>query len=277
VTPFDSAGKDLIEFDPAAWLGLIGQARPSELVRVVVADLSGTVATATDKVIRVDDPAPWLVMAELHTYWDGDLPFSLLTRFALLRNRHRLPVSVVVILMRPEANARALTGEFVQPDLLNGDWPVRYKVIPLWTEPVDKFLTGPLGLLPLAPLAKFDRGDAHRVKSVIADRINGEASRSAGETLRAALFHLLGLRYDEQGIAFWSDLMATTDIRKTYLGGLVRAEARRDTLLEMGTDKFGPPSADLRSAVEAMTDETELRRLLTRLLHVQSWDELLAG
>jgi hypothetical protein len=153
---YDPPGKELIEFDPAGWLTFLGEPRPADRVTLIDAELSGTVTTSTDKVIRVDDPEPWLVMAELHTYWDGDLPFKLLVRFAMLRNRHRLPVSMVVVLMRKEANARSLTGEFLQPDHLNGDWPVRYKVIKLWETPVDTLLTGPLGLLPLAPLAKFE-------------------------------------------------------------------------------------------------------------------------
>jgi hypothetical protein len=64
-TPFDAAAKDLIEMAPADWLAFLGQPRPPELVRVVDADLSATVSTSTDKVIRVDDPEQWLLLIEL--------------------------------------------------------------------------------------------------------------------------------------------------------------------------------------------------------------------
>jgi hypothetical protein len=57
-------------------------------------------------------------MAELQANWDGDLPYDLLRRYSLLRHRHRLPVSCVVVLMRPSANTSTLTGAFLQPDPL---------------------------------------------------------------------------------------------------------------------------------------------------------------
>ena len=111
-TPFDAAAKDLIEMAPADWLAFLGQPRPPEFVRVIDADLSATVSTSTDKVIRVDDPEPWLLMIELQANWDGDLPFSLHKRYALLRDRHRVPVSCAIVLLRPEANTTAMTGRF---------------------------------------------------------------------------------------------------------------------------------------------------------------------
>src|SRR5437588_9041627 len=117
-TPFDAVGKDLVEFAPDAWLAFLGQPRPAEIVHVVDADLSATVTTSTDKVIRVDDPEPWLLLIELQAAWDGDLPWDLLRRYALLRHRHRLPVSCAIVLLRPEANSSAMTGTFPQPDRL---------------------------------------------------------------------------------------------------------------------------------------------------------------
>jgi hypothetical protein len=99
--PFDAVGKDLIEAAPAAWLAILGQPRPDDKVWVIDADLSSTVTTATDKVLHVDDPEPWLILAELHSYCDPDLPLTLLKRHALLADRHRKPVSCVVVLLRP--------------------------------------------------------------------------------------------------------------------------------------------------------------------------------
>src|SRR5437667_6184403 len=84
-TLYDATAKDLFELSPDGWLGVMGQPRPADKVRMIDADLSATVSTATDKVIYVDDPQPWLVMAELQANWDGDLPFDILRRFALLR------------------------------------------------------------------------------------------------------------------------------------------------------------------------------------------------
>jgi hypothetical protein len=112
---------------------------------------------------------------------------------------------------------------------------------------------------------------------VIADRLQREASRSDGELLQTILYQLLGLKYDETGMSFWSGLMNVADFRHNYFGKLLVSVGRRETILEQGTDKFGPPPGAVSAAIAALEDEAELRRLGKRLLHVQSWDELLAG
>lgn len=165
-TPYDATGKDLFELSPDGWLGVMGQPRPADKVRMIDADLSATVSTATDKVILVDDPEPWLVMAELQANWDDDLPFDVLRRFSLLRHRHRLPVSCVIVLMRPSANSSNMTGSFVQRDRLGSDWSFPFHVIRLWEMPVDPFLNGPLGLLPFAPIARVSPNDSSNVQTV---------------------------------------------------------------------------------------------------------------
>jgi hypothetical protein len=169
-TPFDASAKDLIELGPADWLAFLGQPRPPELVHVIDADLSATVSTATDKVIRVDDPEPWLAFIELQAAWDGDLPFNLLRRYALLRHRHRMPVSCVVVLLRPEANTSAMTGSLPQPDRLGQDWGFPFHVVRVWEVPADTIMRGPLAMLPLAPIAAVDAGDVPRVLSEMKDR-----------------------------------------------------------------------------------------------------------
>jgi hypothetical protein len=61
----------------------------------------------------------------------------------------------------------------------------------------------------------------------------------------------------------------------TYLA--ILAEEARVILLRQGTKRFGPPSADVRAALEAITDVEQLETLADRLLDVENWDELLAG
>jgi hypothetical protein len=48
-------------------------------------------------------------------------------------------------------------------------------------------------------------------------------------------------------------------------------------VLRQGTKRFGPPPADRRAAIKALTDLERLEALTDRLLDVESWDELLAG
>ena len=286
-TNFDATGKDMFEFEPSDLLILLGQPRPPEIVRMVDADLSATVTTASDKVIYVDDPVPWLVLAELHTYWDKDLPFDLLKRYALLKNRHRRPIACVVVLLRREANSSFMTETFRQENPLGGAWDFPFRVLRVWEISVNVFLSGPLSLIPFAPLAQMDTTDAPRVKARIEERIAKEASRSNAERLRTSLVQLLALRYDEEGIAFWSDMMATLDISKTPLANMYRregrdegrtegrTEGRRETLLEQGAEKFGEPPVEIANAIAAIADDLRLRRLLKRVIQATSWQDLL--
>ena len=280
-TPFDAPAKDLIEMAPADWLAFLGQPRPPELVRVIDADLSATVTTSTDKVIRVDDPEPWLLLIELQAAWDGDLPFDLLRRYALLRHRHRLPVSCAIVLLRPEANTSAMTGTFLQPDRLGRDWEFPFHMVRVWETPAAVFLRGPLAMVPLAPVAAVDRDVLDRVMSEVAGRLNRDATRSQKETLQTATFQLLALRYNEALIDHLKELMATLDISGTPLVKSIQRDAalaaRRDVLLVLGRDKFGEPPADIRTTVETMADESRLAALLRRVLRATSWQDLFAG
>lgn len=280
--PFDATGKDLFELAPAGWLGVMGEPRPPERVRMIDADLSATVSTATDKVIYVDDPEPWLVMAELQANWDADLPFDLLRRYALLRHRHRLPVSCVVVLMRPSANSSAMTGAFMQPDRLGSDWPVPFHVIRLWEVSADTFLSGPLGMLPFAPVARVDPATAGHVETVIKERLQHEATRSQRDILGAALVQLLALRYDDNEINLWRDMMATLDVANTPLFKKWAEEARvreaQTNLLRMAEKKFrSPPPPEAAAAVAGTIDLNRLRDLQDRVLDVNSWQELLSN
>jgi predicted transposase YdaD len=54
-----------------------------------------------------------------------------------------------------------------------------------------------------------------------------------------------------------------------------RGEEAQAILLRQGTKRFGVPSEEARSALEAITAIERLEALTERLLDVESWDELL--
>jgi hypothetical protein len=289
-TPFDASGKDLVELDPAAWLAFLGRPRPAELVSVIDADLSGTVSTATDKVVRVDDPQPWLAMIELQANWDGDLPFDVMRRYALVRHRHRLPTASVVVLLRPSANTSALTGTFEQPDPLGRDWGFPVHVVRVWQRDPETFLNGPLSLVPLAPIAAVDPGTVEGVLSEVEVRIRRDAPRSQAETLLEATFQLMALRFEDDFIEEMRQRMSKLDISQTPLVKAIRQDAAaeataetkvreaRKTILRQGGKKFGmPPPPSATTALNTITDLDRLYALSDRVLDVSTWDELLAG
>lgn len=279
-TPFDAAAKDLIEMAPADWLAFLGQPRPPELVRVIDADLSATVTTATDKVIRVDDPEPWLLLIELQAAWDGDLPFDVLRRYALLRHRHRLPVSCAIVLLRPEANMSAMTGAFRQPNRLGADWDFPFHVYRVWETPTDHLLHGPLSLLPFAPTTAVDQDTARPVISEVWERLQREVTRAQSDRLWNATSILLALRFQSGDLDELREFMATVDLFETSFGrmaqGIGAVREARAMVLELATEKFGPPPPDVVAAIQAVDDVPKLRRMNKRVLVASSWQHLLA-
>lgn len=60
----------------------------------------------------------------------------------------------------------------------------------------------------------------------------------------------------------------------TYRLLIVRGERR--AVLIMGQEQFGPPDEATLAHLESIDDSEEMLRLAVRLLHVSSWQELLA-
>jgi hypothetical protein len=61
------------------------------------------------------------------------------------------------------------------------------------------------------------------------------------------------------------------------LAGEIKVSVFPLVILKLGTERFGAPSADVRAAIEAITEIEQLDALVTRVRDVGSWDELLAG
>ena len=87
-------------------------------VTVIDADVS-TVTAAADKVLRVDEPEPWVLHLEFQASYDAALSQRILRYNVLLGVRHSLPVRSVAILLCPKADGKATTGR-VQAKLPHG-------------------------------------------------------------------------------------------------------------------------------------------------------------
>lgn len=284
--PYDATSKDLIEADPAGWVTYLGHPVAPAAVRLVDADVS-TVTTDADKVIRVDDPAPWLLHLEIQAAWDGDLARRLLRYNALLAHRHELPVASVAVLLQPSANATALTGVLPSRAPVGAGWEFRYDVLRVWERPAAEFLTGPLGLLPLAPIADVSEAELPGVVGAMKARLDHEASVALGERLWTASYFLMGLRFGEALIHNLLSGVMQMENSTTYQAVLRRgaAEGRlqgelteaRNMLLLLGRDKFGEPGPADAATIDAISDKTRLEALARRVLIASSWDDLLAA
>lgn len=60
------------------------------------------------------------------------------------------------------------------------------------------------------------------------------------------------------------------------LGSEFRLAIVRPLVMQVATERFGPPSAEVEAAIETITDLDQLARLAARVPAVASWDELLA-
>jgi predicted transposase YdaD len=285
--PYDATSKDLIETDPAGWVAFLGCVVPPSAVRLVDADLS-TVTTEADKVIRVDEPERWLLHIDIQTGASGDMERRLLRYNALLHHRHGLPVASVVVLLRKEANMTWLTGQMPIVAPVGPAWEFRYQVLRVWERPAAEFLNGPLGLIPLAPLAEVKASELPRVVSDMRSRIDAQSDRSLAAKLWTATYLLMGLRFDpalvKNVLSGVMQMEESTTYQEILQRGVARgleqgstAEAVKALLLQ-GRKKFKVPATPAHEAtLNGIKDLPRLEALLERILDASTWDELLAG
>lgn len=298
---FDTTSKFLFEAHTRDWITLAGWPVPStdEGLTIVDADLS-TVSSAADKIVRVDvQPRPYLAHIEFQTSGDPELDARMLAYNALTRLRHKLPVRSVAFLFRPQASAGP-TG-LVSEHLDDRSWiDFSYRLIRIWELPIESLLTGPIGVLPLAPLAA-EPSDLHAVVERINRRLRAEVSISdLRETLECTRL-LLGLRFDGQLVesvmaTFAKVLEDSSSYQLTLKRGVAQGVAqgisqgvaqgvaqgisqgvlqgRRDLIIRLGFEKFGTPKPDVLDRINAIADVSQLDDLAASLFRAQTWDQL---
>jgi predicted transposase YdaD len=283
--PFDAILKVLVETGPEGWPRVLGL--PVGPATVIDADVS-TVSGAADKVLRVETDPPYLLHLDFFAGHDtARAPTKLRWYNAVLDHRHDVPVQSVAVLLRPEADSPRLSGELVRgfPDQ-PPHVVFRYGVLRVWRQPPETFLTGSLGLLPLAPVSAASEQQLPNVIEQMKRRLSHRGARPLAGELWAATWVLLGLRYSEElahhllrGItAMEESVTYQAIIRKGEAKGRAegRVEGARETLVRVGTKQFGgPPDAATLATVNAINDAERLEQLAERVLDVRSWPELL--
>ena len=158
----------------------------------------------------------------------------------------------------------------------------RYEVIELWERPAAQLLTGSLGMLPLAPLARLAAGVAVEVGlaeviEALTNRVQQEASTEQARRLLTAAFVLTGMRV-RSAIAVnlfrGARAMQESSTYQWILSQGAIAEARK-FLLRHGRKQFGEPDAATLATLQAIEDLERLERMDERLSDVAGWRELL--
>ena len=232
---------------------------------------------------------------ELQSSHQSDLAETVWFRQAALYHRHRLPVLTVLILLRREANSPSLTGAFEikMPDgwLTNR---YNYRVVRLWGEDPEPYLSGAVNLVPLAPLANVTEGELPGLVERMAARINPEPHERALK-LWTATYLLMGLCYSAELVTRLlegvHDMQESTTyqaiLREGRKEGLIEGrneglnegrvrEARR-LLLRQGIKRLGEPDTATVAALEAIQDIDRLEFLHDRALDpgIHDWEALL--
>jgi hypothetical protein len=279
--PFDATLKDLVQSH------LPDYVRQFELTELgpfapLNVDLS-TISAATDIVLGHGDPPKTIVDLNFQASHDNDLASRVFVYNALLHHRFRAPVHSVVVLLRPEADDRRLTGRLrYQIRSLRSSVRFAYAVVKVWQLPADRLLEGGLGIMPLATLGKFAGGVSveaglAQIARQIVDRLSRQASPAVAAKLLTASYVLSGLRVPEEVAKMVFEGVQAMKESTTYQGIVAegRVDEARRIILRQGKKKFGRPSAAVMAALENTSDLDRLERLSDRVLIASSWRELL--
>jgi hypothetical protein len=192
--PYDASTKYLVQTRLADWFPLCGRTTTAPM-EIIDADLA-TVTAAADRVLRIDERPPWLLHLELQASRDPDFIPNLPAYNILLERQHGMMVRTVAVLLRRSADRAELTGTYHRE--FPGESPhliFRYQVVRVWELAVETFLSGGLGIVPLAPLSAVTETDLPAVVARIDQRIRQEATPDEAGTLWTATDVLMGLRW----------------------------------------------------------------------------------
>jgi hypothetical protein len=291
--PFDATIKDLVEaFVPDYQARLhLDEFAPLQVMNV---DLS-TVSAATDIALGEGDPPRRVVDLNFQGGPDDRLVARVLLYHALLHYHYHVPVHSLLVLLRPITGHADITGRLrYEGRRRRGKMDFTFEVIRLWQEPVEQFLSGGLGPLPLAPLCHLPPGRPldealAPVIQCVDERLATEATPEDRATLLTATYVLLGMRVPvETATRLFRGIQAVKEsstyqaiVQESEAKGEARGkimgklEALQEMVLLQGQQRFGRPSQRAKNAVRAITDIPRLERLAIRILDATNWRDLL--
>jgi predicted transposase YdaD len=296
--PYDVTFKHLVEEHPRDALAFVG-VTDVRTVEVVDTDTS-TISSAVDKALRVEtSQGEFLVHLEFQSGPDPELLERAFWYNATLYRRHRLPVQTTLVLLAKGADQPRLTGRL--EICLPSGMPCHafhYRVMRLWRVPVATILAGGVGVLPLAPLGEGAQERINDVVGAIAQRFAAISTIAEQDTLWAATYFFMGLKYDAELIQRL--IPGGRHMRESVTYQLVVEEGRqegrrigleegrqegrqeglaqgaRKMLLLAGCKRFGKPSRRILTLLDQVSTLDGLERLMIHIDNVNSWYDLFA-
>lgn len=281
---FDSTLNTLIDDHLRDWADFLAAhcGVPPGPASALDTDLSATLQA--DRLFRIDGPVPAAIHLEMETSGRLGFPERLLRYNVAAQAVVHLPVHSVLVLLRPEANARDLTGTLTVLGAHGAPYlTFEYTVVRVWEQPFARLL-GALGTAPLALLTNEASANLPSAFAQFRERLKADAVPSNVErSLLGSTFVLCGLRYKpDQVEELYRELSMTLEDSSTYQLLVHRGEKRGRVLeaqtlvLALGANRFGAPAPDAEAAVRAIGDRERLERIALRTATAADWADLLA-
>jgi hypothetical protein len=278
---FDATLKDMGRESPEGFLATFDRA-PTGPLRLLNVDLS-TVTTAADLIVGLGEPLEEIIhldfQASAATWKHADL----MVYNALLFAHYHVPVHTVIILLRPaaaHANLNGVIGYAPRPG--RGRMDFGYEVIRLWERPAEGLLAADLGVVPLAVLGRLPEGlsledGLAAVAQRVAERVVNEAPPDRVRKLLTDAYLLTGLRVRRDVAKRIFRGVRAMHESDTYLAILDEGQekARREDILVVGEERFGPPDEAVRVQLANVTDLERLKRMHRRAVKAANWQEIL--
>ncbi len=278
--PFDATLKDIVAQHRLDFVPVFDLPRATT-VSALNMDLS-TLTAATDVAFGFGQPIQEIVDLNFQSGPDPALAARLHLYNAALHFRYGVPVRSLAILLRAKADVAGLDGKLAY---FSGGQRVEcaYGVVRMWQQPVEPFLHGGLGLLPLATLCQLPKGQPlpEALREVVREidrRLAQEVEHAQAVRLMTAGFILTGMRVAKEDLASIYSGVRIMHESTAYDMAIEEGEIRRShrLLLKLGTKRFGPPDSTVESALTGIQGLDRLERMAEAVLTVSSWPELLA-
>jgi predicted transposase YdaD len=281
--PFDATSKFLVETRPEDWVAFLHL--PPGPVEIKETDMS-TVSAAADRVVYVDAEEPYILHIEFQADKDNEMIERMLEYHVHIARRQKIPVETVLIVLRSFEGHRRFTGHYRRHGARGRtNLSFDYTVERIWQKDPEEFLNGGLATLPFAVVAKVRKNAVASMFEKVEARLLAEATANEAITLRKSTLTLLGLKYNQ---AFVEKLMETSILEKSpvYQGIVAIGEqigeqkgeikASLDIAITLGKMRFGEPSKEILDELQKIESVDLLKRLITSVYNVKSWDELLS-
>ena len=185
----------------------------------------------------------------------------------------------VIALLRSDANSPSFTGSF--GIRMRDGWQTKkynYRVVRMWDEDPEPYLTSGINLVPLAPITNVTQDELPGLVKRMEGRINAESKpmhRSSGPPRTCSWGY--GTRKRLRHIC-WRECTTCRNRRRIRpFSAKARVTGEQRLLILQGTRRFGKPDTATVAAIESIREIEKLDAIGVRLVDtdVQDWKSLL--